>query len=492
MTLRRILPVAAALAAVLVVGGRLGSEALTEHAEAAKPEPPLVLPLPARPAPNPFLAPTAYAIPQADPARTGVLPIPVSRGTFRAVLRETTRLEPAHAGAPIPTSSPSPSPTRVWAVWGDGVAWLDGADGDLREVARVQDGGPGILDVVASSDGVLLASRGTSLVAYGADPTDPAGGLRVLRSLDLGEQLEPVERGGGLRTSLTYDGWLVVLAPHSLRVVSRDLAQASEPIRFGDGERAAGGVAVDERDGIFVVTDRALRRVAWTGSALSTDPEDGAWEVALDGVKPPGIGPASAPALMGFGDDPDKLVVLTSGTTPPRLLAYWRGAVPKGAPKVEGTRTLRLAGRAELTAPVSGEPSVAVLGYGAAVVGGADKASLDGAWPAVGVERFTWDPEAHAWRPAWSRDDVVSTGAPPVVSGPSHLLFLHGCTPEAGYELTGLDWEHGKTVHRTILGRDGLGPRGGAPLRFLPDGDLLLDGVGGPIRATSQVVETTG
>jgi hypothetical protein len=328
-------------------------------------------------------------------------------------------------------------------------------------------------------------------VAYGVDPHDPSATPRVLRSLDLGEELDPAERSGGLHTSLTYDGWLVVLAPHSLRVVSRDLGQASEPVRFGDGERAAGGVAVDEHNGVFVVTDRALRRVAWTGSVLSTDPEDGAWEVGLDGVKPPGIRPASAPALMGFGDDPDQLVVLTSGSTPPRLLAYWRGAVPKGAPKVEGTRTLRLAGRVDLSAPVSGEPAVAVLGYGAAVVGGAG-AAADGTFPAVGVERFAWDPTAHAWRSVWSRDDVVSTGAAPSVSGPSHLLFVHGCTPEDGYELTGLDWEHGRTVHRTILGHDGLGPRGGAPLRFLPDGDLLLDGVGGPVRASCKVEEAAG
>jgi len=29
--------------------------------------------------------------------------------------------------------------------------------------------------------------------------------------------------------------------------------------------------------------------------------------------------------------------------------------------------------------------------------------------PAVGAERFDWDPFAHAWRSAWTRNDVVST-----------------------------------------------------------------------------------
>ena len=48
--------------------------------------------------------------------------------------------------------------------------------------------------------------------------------------------------------------------------------------------------------------------------------------------------------------------------------------------------------------------------------------------PAVGAERFEWDPSTHAWRSVWTRNDVVSTSMVPTMSGPSGVVFVNGYT----------------------------------------------------------------
>ena len=78
------------------------------------------------------------------------------------------------------------------------------------------------------------------------------------------------------------------------------------------------------------------RRVVWTGQKLSTDAADGAWQSPYDfGEKQPpsvkfGRGTGSTPTLMGLGDDPDKLVVITDGADRMKLVAFWRDQIPVG------------------------------------------------------------------------------------------------------------------------------------------------------------------
>ena len=81
----------------------------------------------------------------------------------------------------------------------------------------------------------------------------------------------------------------------------------------------------------------ACSRFVWKGEKLSTDEKDGAWESGYEwtpdekalaaGVISRGSG--TAPTLMGFGDDPDKLVVIAdaadAGTN---AVAFWRDNIP--------------------------------------------------------------------------------------------------------------------------------------------------------------------
>jgi hypothetical protein len=57
----------------------------------------------------------------------------------------------------------------------------------------------------------------------------------------------------------------------------------------------------------------------------------------------------------------------------------------------------------------------------------------------------------------------------------SNVVFVSGYyrTNNSGCEVTGLDWNTGQTVHRTILGTSIYGNGMYAPLEFLPDGDLF-------------------
>jgi hypothetical protein len=98
------------------------------------------------------------------------------------------------------------------------------------------------------------------------------------------------------------------------------------------------------------------------------------------------------------------------------------------------------------------------------------------------MERVEWQPDQRAWRSVWTRGDVASTSMVPVASSASGIVFVNGYSKADGWEVTGMDWANGKTVHRTIMGRSNLGNGAYAILQFAENGDLLFNSVGGPLR----------
>ena len=97
-----------------------------------------------------------------------------------------------------------------------------------------------------------------------------------------------------------------------------------------------------------------------------------------------------------------------------------------------------------------------------------------------------WDVKTHAWKSVWTRNDVVSISMVPAVSGPSNIVFVNGYTKQDGWEVTGMDWETGKTDTRVIFGQNNLGNGAYAIIQFLENGDLLFNSVGGPTRVALQ------
>lgn len=70
----------------------------------------------------------------------------------------------------------------------------------------------------------------------------------------------------------------------------------------------------------------------------------------------------------------------------------------------------------------------------------------------------------------------------PAVSSASNMVFVNGYTKADGWEVSGLDWETGATVHRVIFGQTSRGNGAYAIIQYLENGDLLFNSVGGPFR----------
>ncbi len=369
---------------------------------------------------------------------------------------------------------------------------------------------------VVDRDNVLYANYGTALYAFGlANAANPSAGIEVRYSIANVVETLLGENPAGIRIaglSMTYDGHVLIALTNGLGIIDRDLDPASASFyRFGENEDVCNSMAVDENNGVYIASNTFMRKLVWTGTALSDNENDGAWICSYDTAAelPPIIkfdnGTGSTPTLMGFGEDEDKLVVITDGAKRMKLVAFWRDAIPEGFVQKPGTASRRVAGQIQVTcgfsAPlpewIQSEQSVVVSGYGAFVVNNLPEtvdAALQGQnkilqvslmGPAYdtsyGVERFEWNPSADAWSSVWARSDVSSTSMVPIHSQSSEMALVNGYYPATGWEVTGLDWNTGATLHRSIFGKDNSGNGAYAILQYLEHGELLFNSIAGPL-----------
>ncbi|WP_352425115.1 hypothetical protein [Aminomonas paucivorans] len=513
------------------------------------------------PVPNPYLASSLYAVTHFDSSQSDSTPYGPPPGTFTV----SPDRQPIVYGGPVNIMTlASTQADYLWGVGTDRVAYVKGRDGAWTSVASLE--APAYTDPtltyvpesaqravgeqsfegktsgdvdriltqaygqnytarlqnssysVVDRDNVLYANYGRGIYAFAlTDPADPAKGIRVARSADIA-----AIQGAGATTanlfglSMTYDGHLVVNFSNGVAVVDRSLdAATAQFVPFGADERTSNSLAVDEKGGIYVASNKLMHKLVWTGTTLSAREADGAWTSpydAPDDAVPPivkfGTGTGSTPTLMGFGSDRDKLVVITDGAKRMKLVAFWREDIPGDFVQRPGTASRRIAGQIPVTCGfgtlpewIQSEQSVVVRGYGAFVVNNIpqDAASfgldpnnkllgvftMGPVFPScLGVERFRWDPATRAWASAWARPDVSSPSMIPVHSRSSRMALVTGYYGAGGWEVTGLDWDTGTTVHRTILGKQNYGNGAYAILEYLPNGDLLFNSAVGPYRVT--------
>lgn len=513
------------------------------------------------PVPNPYLASSLYAVTHFDSSQSDSTPYGPPPGTFTV----SPDRQPIVYGGPVNIMTlASTQADYLWGVGTDRVAYVKGRDGAWTSVASLE--APAYTDPtltyvpesaqravgeqsfegktsgdvdriltqaygqnytarlqnssysVVDRDNVLYANYGRGIYAFAlTDSADPAKGIRVARSADIA-----AIQGAGATTanlfglSMTYDGHLVVNFSNGVAVVDRSLdAATAQFVPFGADERTSNSLAVDEKGGIYVASNKLMHKLVWTGTTLSAREADGAWTSpydAPDDAVPPivkfGTGTGSTPTLMGFGSDRDKLVVITDGAKRMKLVAFWREDIPGDFVQRPGTASRRIAGQIPVTCGfgtlpewIQSEQSVVVRGYGAFVVNNIpqDAASfgldpnnkllgvftMGPVFPScLGVERFRWDPATRAWASAWARPDVSSPSMIPVHSRSSRMALVTGYYGAGGWEVTGLDWDTGTTVHRTILGKQNYGNGAYAILEYLPNGDLLFNSAVGPYRVT--------
>lgn len=349
-------------------------------------------------------------------------------------------------------------------------------------------------------DGYHYCVFGGTKVLKSFDGNDPEADLEIVASKDVTEGLpadvaKSVTRIMGL--ALTYDGYLAAAAPGAALVLDRDLNVKSY-VSFGD-EAVDNSICVDEQNGVYVVTSRRMVRLAWTGEKLSTDEADGAWESPYEAMDPDKAmalgaisrGSGTTPTLMGFGDDPDKLLVIAdaaeAGTN---LVAFWREAIPDGFVQKPGTLSRRIADQIKIDiSSLTIEPSPNVLGYGVAVINGSYPEPVGIPGPPnqfmagvtrkapLGVQKFNWNPQTHAFEKAWTNMEVDNTDIMvPVVSAATNLIYC-ATKIDANYAYVGLDWETGSTKQTWLFPDDSRKWNAlGGITTVLDNGDLLIGG----------------
>ncbi len=326
--------------------------------------------------------------------------------------------------------------------------------------------------------------------------------LLPVKYANIVSQLPPEDAAGIdriLGINMTHDGYIVAAATGVVIVVDRDL-KVQDYLLF-PGEHVENSIAVDEDNGIYVVTSVNMHKLVWDGSRLSQRAEDGAWSSAYD-VMPEGqaqdMGAAShgsgtTPSLLGFGDDEDKLVVISDGNeNNAQIVAFWRDEIPADFKQKPGTKSRRIADQIPFSlSKTTVEASPVVYGNGVLVVNGTypepgpismdliSNAFLAGTTrkAPLGIQKYEWLPRENRFVESWSIADVDNTDwMPPAVSAANGLVYIANRRNDT-YEYFAADWETGEKKATWVFPDDSvLWNNWGGITVFLEDGDFLLGG----------------
>lgn len=366
--------------------------------------------------------------------------------------------------------------------------------------------------VLCDKDNYVYTNAGHIMARYKLkNPNNPKEGIELDSQIKLTPYINNSYTLVG--ATMTYDGHLLVAAQNALVVLNRELTTVEDTYQLTSTQILTNSIALDENGGVYVASNNKeangkglMQKLICKNGRFSDSESDGAWKAEYDGgpmapcIKL-GYGTGSTPTLMGFGNDEDKLVVITDGAKRMRLVAFWRDAIPADAKPVDSSNK-RLAGTFDITCGlptstewVQSEQSVVTAGYDAFVVNNISQTTekindkiigVLAIGPTVetprGVECVSWNTKENKWEAKWTRADVSSPSMIPAVSTSSEMVFVSGWNDVTGWEVTGLDWHTGTTRHRTILGKDNRANGAYAIIQFFDNGDLLYNSVSGPFR----------
>jgi hypothetical protein len=278
---------------------------------------------------------------------------------------------------------------------------------------------------------------------------------------------------------MTHDGWVIVasktgvilaVTPDFKSYRMLNLAANTDASLSAMQSFVRNGIAIDDQNGIYVVTKDFLARVQWTGTELSMDPGMGAWRAPYPSG-PRGSG--TTPALMGWGNDADHLVAIADGTDDdPHLMLFWRDRIPddwKGIPGYD--RRVAAAVQATFQKGVKSdqriENSPPVMGYGVFAtaetpskpvpkqdsvpkqfVAETIAASLPGS-EATGGTKWEWNPKVRQLEMRWMTPlKLADSICTPCVNG---LLYCIGRRGK-DFTLEGINWKTGHSDFHYVLG----------------------------------------
>lgn len=499
------------------------------------------------PTPNPYLASEHYSLTHFNSAQTDAFPYAVKGGTFQMNPDDCAS---TWSGPVNLMTLSSTDPDYMWGMCSDRVSYIRIADGAFERVAEIglpngiqmntEENLRKLVDTQYTSTDQLYAdaveilgkypqmsmSNGNYVIcdnenyAYTNARTvicryklkeagNPKAGIVLDKQVDMAPYMDNPQTLVGM--VMTYDGYLVVASGNGIAIIDRTMSMPPVVKLIPDDQVITNSAAVDEHNGIYIASNSRtpggkgiMHKFVWKNGKLSEDEADGAWTASYDGgpeapaIKM-GYGTGSTPTLMGFGDDEDKLVVITDGAKRMKLVAFWRDDIPEDAVPVDAENP-RIADQKEISCGLSAstewiqsEQSVAISGYGAFVVNNVIPNTVPDkivavlsigplVTPPFDVERLQWDTEKNQWYSVWTRSDVSSISMIPAISTASNMVFVNGYTEADGWEVTGLDWGTGATSHRVIFGQTSRGNGAYAIIQYMENGDLLFNSVGGPFR----------
>lgn len=450
---------------------------------------------------NPFIADSPWPMSHRNPYAQASSPYPGPRS-----IQLTTRSS-FHIGMPglitLAISGKYPDGKRV--IWGSSSTHVFKADESLNYIKTMTKENLTVSSVFSTDemlsgaytlvdkDNTFYMPRFTKIFAFGDAITGNRYSDIIIQGvyeIPASQLIDPAEKIVGL--SMTWDGMLAFATSHGLvGVVSRFFDKAYY-YRFPAGEFVSNSIACDEKGGIYVVTNKNMYRVQWTGSALTIDPDKGGWSAGYETGDASGIrlgaGSGSTPTLMGTGNQ-DKFVIITDGQNLMHLVLFWRDEIPTDWQQIPGTKSRRIAAQVPVTfgdpnaTETLSEQSVCVRGYGIAVVNNQLKVSLNnqvisvllsGITPIApyGVEKFVWDPMTRTLKTAWVNKSVSIPNGIPSMSQATNLFYGVGKKLGA-WTFEALDWTTGKSVFSYPYGMTPANNSAYAATEIGLDGSLL-------------------
>ncbi|TDF84173.1 hypothetical protein E1573_08505 [Pseudomonas sp. H9] len=328
------------------------------------------------------------------------------------------------------------------------------------------------------------------------DPQDPKSTMTQMHTVIFPESLfdnEKVARGTRFKgdmifgMGMSYNGYVVAnTLGGKVITLNRDTLEIIDTFSVaGDQELFLNSFATGpeaNNGAVYVASNSNMYRlVVDKDGKIHSDEASGAWKAPYDrgvmmGAPKIADGTGSTPALMGFGANDDKLVVITDGAKKMRLVAFWRDQIPQGWKQRPGTLSPRIADQhvvdmGEGIETVQSEQGVATSGNYAFVVNNIPNKQVtpldhslafanltNGATrPGPrGAAAFQWQQDSHSWQQKWSRDDVSSVSVVPLISGPSHMAIIDGYFANKWNDryTIGMDLDTGKSVLTIRKGSD--------------------------------------
>jgi len=243
------------------------------------------------------------------------------------------------------------------------------------------------------------------------------------------------------------------------------------------GSPIGNSFAVDERRGVYVVTDGALYRLDARRGRVRV-----VWRHGYpnDGTVKPGqteAGSGTTPTIMGGG----RYVAITDNADPVHIMVFKRRADPR-----DGRVVCRIPvfhqGRSSTDQSLigAGRSLIAENNYGYSIA-----ATENGGVTAPGLERVKVNRDGHGCHKVWLSSERAPSVVPKV-SARAGLVYTYTKPPRSdnqdAWYLTALDFDTGKRVWRRLSG-EGLGYNNNyAPVTVAPNGTAYVGVLGGLVK----------